>query len=134
MDVKEIVKTWLKDNDFDGLCNEDCGCGIDDFAPCGDGPYPDCEAAISRVLGDDEYVGDCGPGDIWFEPYKSTHSTMKEKKARELVKQLTDAAFVAGQYSANPKSLMYNHESNKAVSLTHEIVRHLTRQIKLTGR
>ena len=67
MDVNDIVKTWLKENGFDGLCNEDCGCSLDDFAPCG-GPYGDCKPALMRVLGPDEYLSDYGPGDIWFYP------------------------------------------------------------------
>ncbi len=33
--VKTIVADWLKDNQFDGLCNDDCGCGVDElFSPC----------------------------------------------------------------------------------------------------
>ena len=35
MTVKEIVVKYLKDNGYDGLYDEmDCGCLIDDFAPC----------------------------------------------------------------------------------------------------
>ena len=37
MTVKEIVKDYLRKNGFDGLCSENCGCGLDDFMPC------DCE-------------------------------------------------------------------------------------------
>ena len=32
-------------------------------APCGDGPYPHCKAAISRTLVEGEFIGDGGPGD-----------------------------------------------------------------------
>jgi len=35
MTVKEIVKEYLEKNGFDGLCSENCGCGLDDFMPCG---------------------------------------------------------------------------------------------------
>jgi len=66
--VKDIVREWLVNAGYDGLCNDDCGCSVDDLAPCGDGPYPDCVAAISRVLKDGEYLSDCGPGDVYFEP------------------------------------------------------------------
>lgn len=63
----------------DGLCNEECGCGLDDFAPCGDGPYPDCEAAIKLIVNEDGYCIDpqdnktvhCSeaqPGDSIFVP------------------------------------------------------------------
>jgi len=36
MTVEEIIKEYLTTNGYDGLCCEDCGCGIDDLAPCGD--------------------------------------------------------------------------------------------------
>ena len=35
-DVGDIVKMWLKDNGYSGLCGEDCGCYIDDLMPCGE--------------------------------------------------------------------------------------------------
>jgi len=35
MTVEEIIKEYLTTNGYDGLCCEDCGCGIDDLAPCG---------------------------------------------------------------------------------------------------
>jgi hypothetical protein len=50
MDVKTIVREYLIKHGHDGLCNEDCGCGLDDFAPCGEGPYPDCHAARRLVM------------------------------------------------------------------------------------
>jgi hypothetical protein len=48
MDVKEIIKSWLKQNKYDGLCNGmiECGCGVDDLAPCDNGPCGDCEPAM----------------------------------------------------------------------------------------
>ena len=34
MTVTEIVKKYLKENGYDGLYSEDCGCEVDDLAPC----------------------------------------------------------------------------------------------------
>ena len=34
MNVREIVTEYLIKNGFDGLCTYDCGCFIDDLAPC----------------------------------------------------------------------------------------------------
>lgn len=33
--VKEILTEYLKANGFDGLYIDDCGCTVDDIAPCG---------------------------------------------------------------------------------------------------
>lgn len=68
MDCKEIVIEWLKQHGADGLCEPDteCGCGLEDFAPCGDGPYPHCKPAKAATLGDGDYVGDAGPGDTAY--------------------------------------------------------------------
>jgi hypothetical protein len=38
MTVKEIIIKYLKDNGYDGLCSDDCGCDIDDLFPCGENP------------------------------------------------------------------------------------------------
>jgi hypothetical protein len=39
MTIREIVADWLKSHGYDGLyCGEvgdECGCHLDDFAPCG---------------------------------------------------------------------------------------------------
>ena len=44
--ASDILKLWLTEHLFDGLCDgDDCGCLLDDFAPCGDGPYPSCQPA-----------------------------------------------------------------------------------------
>lgn len=41
MDVKSIIKQWLKDNRFDGLLNKNgCGCELSDLMPCNE----DCSA------------------------------------------------------------------------------------------
>ena len=42
MNVKQIVMQWLLKHGFDGLAGEDCGCLLNDLAPCngGDSPGP----------------------------------------------------------------------------------------------
>jgi hypothetical protein len=44
MNIKEIVKKYLKDNGFDGLAGDNCGCGLDDLMPCEE-PSIDCVLA-----------------------------------------------------------------------------------------
>ena len=44
MTVEEIVKQYLKANNYDGLCGEECGCSLDDFMPCEDS-CNECEPA-----------------------------------------------------------------------------------------
>jgi hypothetical protein len=41
--VLEMVKNYLKEHGYDGLCNDDCGCDVNDLAPCDD--IGDCKAA-----------------------------------------------------------------------------------------
>ena len=45
MTVKKIVKDCLEICGYDGLCRDDCGCGLDDFMPCASFPLdgvPSC--------------------------------------------------------------------------------------------
>lgn len=34
MTIKEIIKQWLKDNGYDGLYSDECGCSLEDFNAC----------------------------------------------------------------------------------------------------
>lgn len=34
MTAREMIIKYLKDNDYDGLCSDNCGCWISDLAPC----------------------------------------------------------------------------------------------------
>ncbi len=35
MTVGEIIKKYLDDNGYDGLCGDECGCSKDNLFPCG---------------------------------------------------------------------------------------------------
>lgn len=65
MTVQEIVAEYLKNNGYDGLCNEDCGCGLEDFMPCVNSQLSvcethGCEPAYRIELGSTECAGwDC---------------------------------------------------------------------------
>ena len=55
MTVREIIEKYLKENEFDGLCGDDCGCPIDDLMPCM------CDSMDSCVPGY-KVPCDCGGG------------------------------------------------------------------------
>jgi hypothetical protein len=68
MTLIDIIKAAITDAGGDGLVNgfAECGCSIDDLAPCEGPDITSCQIANARTLGPDEYEGDCGPGDQWF--------------------------------------------------------------------
>lgn len=45
--VKSIMEVWLRENHYDGLCGDDCGCGVEDLMPCSRWAG-DCEPAMRR--------------------------------------------------------------------------------------
>lgn len=45
INVGYIIKEYLRQHNYDGLAGDECGCSIDDLAPCSDGPYKDCQPA-----------------------------------------------------------------------------------------
>jgi len=59
MKLKEITKTWLKENGYDGLCDTDteCGCLVEDLMPCGE-PSIHCEAGHQEPVPKDSGVDD----------------------------------------------------------------------------
>jgi hypothetical protein len=61
MTAKDIIRDYLKEHGFDGLCCthcDPCGCGLDDLAPCGNDGILDCEPAYKRPCKGEE-GGDC---------------------------------------------------------------------------
>lgn len=46
LSVKEVMKKWLANRGYQGLCSEDCGCDIDDLFPCGE-----CCGLAARPIG-----------------------------------------------------------------------------------
>ena len=48
MIVAQIVRKYLEENGYDGLCGDSCGCGLDDFMPC-DADCTDCEPAYKHL-------------------------------------------------------------------------------------
>ena len=50
MEVRDIVKNYIKDNGFDGLFNgRECACSIDDLFPCGGEYINKCEPGYKSV-------------------------------------------------------------------------------------
>ena len=45
MTVREIILEYLTTNGFDGLCTDECGCSVDDLAPCCSECVMDCVPA-----------------------------------------------------------------------------------------
>ena len=60
MNVKEIVAEWLKGHKFDGLCCEDCGCGVTDLMCCGGDGIEFCVPAYKRLATQADIEGENG--------------------------------------------------------------------------
>lgn len=56
--TREMIRKYLKDNDYDGLFSNEgeCACVPDDLCPCGEPPL-DCEAGYRQTC-------DCGDHDF----------------------------------------------------------------------
>ena len=55
MNIRDMIKQFLKENGYDGLCNcdNDCACLKDDIAPCGE-ICGDCFAGYYRKATEEE--------------------------------------------------------------------------------
>ena len=73
MTVKEIVIKYLKNEGYDGLCGDDCGCLIDDLFLCGP-CFSDCRPGWKCNL-NTEKMNKChcslgnGPSDVFAVCY-----------------------------------------------------------------
>lgn len=67
MDVIDIITEELQHIGAAGLCSYDCGCGLNDLAPCGDGPYTECVAARQEYQDlSDEFGPDAKHEAVYF--------------------------------------------------------------------
>jgi hypothetical protein len=69
MTVQEIVKVWLKEHGYDGLCTDGCRCGTDDLCPCC-GDFQECVPAYKRIASEDDDIDDIEPGDTYYSAKK----------------------------------------------------------------
>ena len=75
MNVMEIVKSHLEKIGADGLCNGDaeCGCGIDELAPCesiGHACVPATKTILDEECMDDHCLaGIADEGQEWYFPF-----------------------------------------------------------------
>ena len=49
MTVKKIVENYLRENGYEGLYSEECGCYLDDLMPCGE-CCDNCEAGYKVTI------------------------------------------------------------------------------------
>ena len=59
MTVKDIIKRYLIEKDFDGLAGNDCGCTLDDFMCCYESDCSGCVPAY-KCNPSEEYMDDWG--------------------------------------------------------------------------
>lgn len=79
MNVKQIVIAHLTSIGADGLCAEECGCGLDDFMPCGgERDISQCKPAMSKPC--DGSCSICGDGDANVLCYRPMETTTKEEE------------------------------------------------------
>ena len=58
MIIKEIIQKYLEDNEYDGLCNKDCWCHVDDLQPC-DEDFSSCSPGHYKMDENGEVVSIC---------------------------------------------------------------------------
>jgi len=65
--VASIVEAWLKSNGYDGLCTEDCGCGLEDLMPCCE-DCGGCEPGYAHTATGLEGDVDVDAGETYYSP------------------------------------------------------------------
>jgi len=55
MNAKEIVKKYLIENGYDGLCAYDCGCYLEDLVPCGE-DMSECVPGYKIIVQGDWFI------------------------------------------------------------------------------
>jgi hypothetical protein len=100
MMVIEIVKKYLKENGFDGLVGDDCGCGIEDLAPCGCDSIASCSAAIKVKQHCEDCDAGCdaaGEAEFCYQEaaLKASASTVGQQPAGQNVNESLDNGAVA---------------------------------------
>jgi len=78
MTLREIIENHLKDNEYDGLCGDECGCEIGELFPCEDPDMDVCKPGYKTVCpGEDK----CPIGQGCTIPHKGNMcmTTKKDK-------------------------------------------------------
>ena len=57
-----IIK-YLKENDYDGLCGDECGCELDDMFPCYEANVLDCQPGY-KVKPTQDFIDEFGESDF----------------------------------------------------------------------
>jgi hypothetical protein len=65
MNCAKIIKKYLTENGYDGLCNADCGCGMDELFLCGS-DTTECVPAYKV-----DCNNSCGPGGACYTNLKN---------------------------------------------------------------
>jgi hypothetical protein len=98
LNIGDIVKKWLKDNNFDGLANPEveCGCEVDDLMPCGLEccHITECEAALKKKTRDtvDEDLTQEELHDRFSDPDEELLVVASEKEIKERAGHLKPTA------------------------------------------
>jgi hypothetical protein len=83
MTVKEIIVKYLKENGFDGLYSDNCGCLVNDLMPCSDYGIDLCEAGVKKDCHNCENIKEPdGSGNICAEDFDFCLGCKKEEEEK----------------------------------------------------